>query len=190
MTNIHNHAQVELDILSKSSTDPYNRPIIEEFKNEILAICEKFGQSGQSGGSAPYTARALSQAIEKLCLFEPLMPILGIDEEWVDVSELGDGQPLFQNKRCSAVFKEGKDGRAYYLDAIAFVDTKGFGWSGGANMPDGTVLRSRQFIKEFPFTPKTFKINVVDVEVRPDDWDFTIEDVTQLDVVFEYYARN
>lgn len=195
MTNTYNHAEIELDILTQSATDPDNRPVIEAFRDEILAICEKFGNSGQSGGSAPYTARALSQAIEKLCLFEPLMPIMGVDDEWFccvggDDTTINEDKFIYQNKRCGSIFKEGKNGKPYYLDAIAFIDTKGNGWTGGANLPDGNVLRSRQFIKEFPFTPKTFKINVVDVEVTPGDWDFTIEEVAQLDNVFEYYARN
>ena len=89
----------ELDILTNISADLDNRPIIEQFKDEILAICEKFGNSGQSGGSAPYTATALANAIKTLCLFEPLTPITGIDEEWVDVTHLGD-----KDKNWSATF--------------------------------------------------------------------------------------
>ena len=68
MNNTLTHAQRELDILVKSCPDPENRPIIEGFIPEILALVEKFGKSGQSGGSAPYTATAISQAVKKLCL--------------------------------------------------------------------------------------------------------------------------
>src|SRR3989304_2125408 len=119
MSNTLSFAQRELDILIKSSTDPENRPIIENFIPEILALCEKFGTSGQSGGSAPYTAYAISKAVEKLCLQEPICPITGIDEEWTDVTNMNDGEPMWQNKRCSALFKD-KNGEAKYIDAIVF----------------------------------------------------------------------
>jgi hypothetical protein len=52
MTNTQSHAKRELEILFKTTPDA----IIREFETEILALCEKFGQSGQSGGSAPFTA--------------------------------------------------------------------------------------------------------------------------------------
>lgn len=191
MTNTYNHAEIEFDILSKSATDPENRPVIEEFREEILALCEKFGNSGQSGGSAPYVAKVLASAIEKLCLFEPISPITGLDEEWMLVSsDITGGKEIYQNIRCGAIFKEGKDSKPYYLDALVLIDTKGYGWSGSATMPDGSTIRCRQYIKEFPFTPKTFKINIIDKEVAPDDWEFVLEDTTQLDEVYEYYARN
>jgi hypothetical protein len=82
MTNTQRYAQRELDILVKSASVD-DRPIIEEFIPEILALCEKFGKSGQSGGSAPYTATALSHAIKKLCLQESICPITGIEDEWI-----------------------------------------------------------------------------------------------------------
>ena len=79
------HAAKELDLLSALATDPENRPIIEPFRDEILALAEKFGLSGQSGGSAPYTASALSGAIKALLMFKTLSPITGEDWEWTEV---------------------------------------------------------------------------------------------------------
>lgn len=189
MTNTQSFAQRELDILVKSSIDPENRPIIEPFIPEILALCEKFGSSGQSGGSAPYTATALSQAIQKLCLQEPICPITGIDDEWMDVTELSDGQALYQNKRGYAIFKESKDGCAYYLDAIVFKTEKGDAYSSnaGAILKNGSRVCSRQLIKAFPFTPKTFYIDVIEKEIAKDDWELYIKYERQLVKVFKYY---
>lgn len=122
MTNTQRYAQLEFDILVKSATDPDNRPIIEPFIPEMLALCEKYGKSGQSGGSAPYTATALAQAVKKLLLQEPICPIMGIGEEWMDVADMGDGiDILWQNARCGALFK-GINGRAWFLDAIVWKD--------------------------------------------------------------------
>lgn len=188
-TNTARYAQRELEILSKSVTDPENRPIIEPFKAEILALCEAFGKSGQSGGSAPYTATALAQAIKKLLLQEPICPIMGIDEEWVDVSRLTDGRVCFQNRRCGALFKGGKDNPAHYLDAIVFKTQKGVTWTSnaGAICKDGSRIPSRQYVKSFPFKPKTFYIDVIEKEVAKDDWEFYIKDERQLKSVFKYY---
>lgn len=60
MTNIQKFAKRELDILEATTPDA----IITPFAKEILALCEAFGKSGQSGGSAPYTASAISQAVK------------------------------------------------------------------------------------------------------------------------------
>ena len=189
-SNTFKHAERELDILVKTSPDPNNRPIIEEFIPELLALVDKFGKSGQSGGSAPYTAGALSQAVKTLCLQKPLCPITGIDDEWMDVANLGDGDKnvVYQNNRCYALFKNSEE-QPYYLDAIVWKDEKDFCYTGRALDSKGNTLLSRQFIKGFPFEPKTFYIDVISKEVAKDDWEFTIKDEKQLDEVFEYYKR-
>jgi len=83
MTNTQSFAKQELNILKETTPDA----VITPFTKEILALCEAFGKSGQSGGSAPYTANALSQAIKKLCLQEPICDVTGHEREWVDISE-------------------------------------------------------------------------------------------------------
>lgn len=188
-------AEKELEILSKSATDPNNRPIIEPFVPEILSLCEKFGKSGQSGGSAPYTASALSKAIKTLCLQEPICPITGIEDEWTNVAEYGDGKNenecVWQNKRCSAVFKN-SEGKPYYLDAIVWKTQKGMGYSGSAYLKQGNIeirYLSRQYIKAFPFTPKTFYIDIIEEEVAEGDWKFWIKNENQLKRVFKYYEQ-
>lgn len=174
-TNTQRYAQRELDILVKSSPNPDNRPLIEPFIPEILSLCEKFGHNGNSGGSAPYVAGALSQAIKKLCLQEPIMPMTGIDDEWVDVAKYGDGTNgsddiLFQNRRCGELFKN-RDGRAWYLDAIIWKGNtegeSGNDWDTFSGTVDG--IKSHHYVKSFPFTPKKFYIDVTR-EQLPEDW--------------------
>lgn len=195
MTNTHSFAANELKILSASSTDPQNRPLIEPFKKEILALCKRFGKSGQSGGSAPYTATAISQAIKKLLLQEPICPITGIDEEWVNVAEYGNGKDekhcVWQNKRCGPLFKD-IDNKAYYLDAIIWKTQTGNTIYGSAILKKGSeyiTYLSRQYVKLFPFTPKTFYIDVLYKEVAKDDWEFYIKSEKQLQKVFKYYDK-
>lgn len=201
-SNTCRFAERELSILYKSSTDPENRPLIEPFSKEILALCDRFGKSGQSGGSAPMTATAISQAIKKLLLQEPIMPMTGIDEEWVNVSEYGNGKDekecVYQNRRCGGLFKNA-EGKCWYLDAIVWKTQTGSTWSGSAILVGSEInehglrntekYRSRQYVKSFPFTPKTFYIDVTEVEEKKDDWTFYIKSKKQLDKVFKYYDR-
>lgn len=145
----------------------------------VMELIEVFNKQGHSGGSAPMVVSMFS----KLAMHEPLMGITGEDDEWMDVCDDGS---TFQNKRLSNVFKEGKDGRPYFLDAIIWRTEKS-SYAGSAQSGDQTI-RSRQFIRSFPFTPKTFYIDVDEHEVAPDDWEFTVKDPSQLKPVFEYYA--
>jgi len=187
MTKTKSHAERELEILLKTTPDA----IIRHFVPEIIALCEAFGNSGQSGGSAPFTAKALSQAIEKLCLQKTIAPLTGKDDEWNDVSD-----DVFQNNRDSAVFKEKKTGKAYFLDAIIWKSQKRSCWNGSAKLIKNTTpdedetIRSRQYIKSFPFKPKTFYVDIIDKDLGNDDYEFIISSEKQLEDVWGYYDKS
>jgi len=242
-SNALSFAEIELSILE--NINPESELLL--IKDEILNLVDKFGESGQSGGSAPYTAGSiiheirnkissnlvveiakdedsltlefteeinsivekikfnsidinenLFESIENLLLFGPIVPITGIDDEWGDVREFGDGNSWYQNKRCSALFKDGKDGKPYYIDAIVKKDQRGFCWSGFAWLSEedyktgdrSKMVGKKGYVKSFPFTPKTFYIDVRDVEVAKDDWESFVIDQNQLEEVWTYYDRN
>ena len=157
----------------------------------VMELIEVFAKQGHSGMSAPYVANIF----HKLANYEPLLGITGKDEEWSDVRDLGDGKSWYQNKRCSDIFKDGKDGRPYYIDAIIKRAQNGTCWSGFAwlNEEDyktgdrSKMVGKKGYIKSFPFTPKTFYIDVRDVEVAKDDWESFVVDPSQLDEIKEYY---
>lgn len=187
------HAKTELEIsgLFDKSGDFYDGAI----GKAVMELIEVFSKQGHSGMSAPIVADLFS----KLAIYEPLQPITGKDEEWVEVSKYTDtGQEWYQNKRCGALFKDGKDGKPYYIDAVVKRDQRGITWSGRAWLNEEDWLngdRSKMvdkvgYIKSFPFTPKTFYIDVKDVEVAKDDWESFIVDPSQLDEVWEYYDKN
>lgn len=194
------HARFELDLLEKKVPNA----IITPFKEEILALVEKVFSSGQSGGSIPYTAQAVSGAVKTLLNQENIHPVTGEDWEWNNIREYNDGEIMYQNNRLSSIFKT-EDNKPYYLDAIVFqgeeeYDT--FTSNGSVTLKDGSTLTSRQYIKEFPFTPKTFYIDVISHrydkvkdtdELIPnpegDWWEHEVKDESQLKEVFEYYDR-
>ena len=185
-SNLSNYAQTEIETAIRLAKETGDSLIIQEFVPEILSLVEKFAQSGQSGGSAPYTAGAIVSALKKLLMFQPLAPVTGEDDEWENSFEPNG----YQNKRCFALFKNGKNGDPYYLNAIVFKDQKGLTWTGSATLANGEKLYSKQFIKEFPFEPKTFVIDIIDKEIAPDDWEFCVKDDTQLEEVYNYYKKS
>lgn len=178
-----------------------------EFEDEILALVNKFGNSGQSGGSAPYTAAIISKAVKELCLQQPLGDITGVASEWNPIRNMGtnDDMSLCQNKRCSALFKNGDaddlSAPVHYLDAIVFQGEDKWDTFTG-RVED---ISSSWVIKEFPFKPKTFYIDVYRelydpikhggqdecriISCRTGDFVYFIKDRSQLDAVYAYYEK-
>ena len=84
----------------------------------------------------------------KLALFRPLSPLTGEDDEWVCVSE-DAGEPMWQNKRFSPVFKEA-DGEAYDTNGRMFREPDGDCYYGAESGVPVT----------FPYTPTTVYVDV------------------------------
>lgn len=200
MTNTQKFAKQELEILEKTVPNAIAIP----FKDEILALCEAFGKSGQSGGSAPMTATILSKTIKNLLLQEPVCEITDADVEWNELDY--DDEVKYQSKRCSALFKN-KNNKAYYLYAVVWKGVEDWDtFTGGVYVDDKNFefIRSRQYVR-FPFKPKTFYIDVVRVPVSKKDAEekklHFIEDRNnecyysilknpkQLESVFKYYDK-
>jgi len=105
------YAESELDRIGMTDNDDMNGMM----RKHLLHMVKEFSEEGHSGFSASYAL----QCLEKLLRFKPLSPLTGEDDEWGDVSEVS-GEPMFQNKRCSSIFKHGKDGEAYDIDGKVF----------------------------------------------------------------------
>ena len=201
MSKTIEHAEREFAILEKLSSDT----LISEFKPEMLNLIKKFAESGQSGGSAPYTAHAITDSLKKVLLHVPLSPIVGTDDEWDDVTEYFNGIETYQNKRCTELFKK-QNGKPYYLNAIAFTEnTEDICYTGSTYIDTESceLIRSEQTVI-FPFTPKTFYIEVIYVVVSPEKIAKHNLSVTEiygelcikvvknpkdLDEVFDYYEK-
>jgi len=185
---ILDHAKMELQMAGLFDSDSDYDGAIGPAVMELMEVFEKQGHSGMS---ASYVASLFG----KLAKFEPLMPITGRAEEWGDVRDIGDGKPWYQNKRCSALFKDGEDGKPYYIDALIKRDQNGTCWSGSAwlNREDyesgdrSKMIGKKGYVKSFPFVPKTFYMDVIDVEVAKDDWESFVVDPKQLNAFLEYY---
>lgn len=163
MSNLIKHAERELTLIGYDGKDEYNNMA----KAAIMELLATFAKQGHSGFSASYVINIMT----KLAKFEVLSPLTGADDEWNDVTEMSGGDKLFQNNRDSAVFKD-KDS-CYYINAFVWVDKEGSGY---------TNRKSRGYIKSFPFTPKTFHINVDD--------DGNPINQAEMDEALKYYETN
>jgi hypothetical protein len=187
-TNTAKLAERELQINLQKVPDTVLRPFVPE----ILALCERFGSNGESGGSAPISARVLAESIEKLLLQQPIGPIYGTEDEWFSVAEALGGQDIYQNNRDGRIFRKGKKGPAYFIDAIVYCDQNGSQFHSGGS---GTVnwrnkkIGSAMYIKSFPFTPKVFYVDVTSVEIEKDNWESTLDNEQQPDfqLALQYY---
>jgi hypothetical protein len=116
MSNLHKHALMEFKAAKwLDDNGKYCDDMQEAICTHVLKLLEVFSAEEHSGSSAPYAV----DLFKKLAMFEPVAPLTGEDWEW---TEVGDG--VFQNKRCSHVFKQPDrfDGQAYDIDGIIFYD--------------------------------------------------------------------
>ena len=105
------YAESELDRIGMTDDGDMNGMM----RKHLIHMVREFAEEGHSGFSASYAL----QCLRKLLNFKPLSPLTGDDDEWTEVSSIS-GYPHFQNKRCSSVFKDGKDGEAYDIDGKVF----------------------------------------------------------------------
>lgn len=203
-SNLERHVDQEFKLLCEAGVcKPQDeQAIILDYEKEIKALVHKFSGTGQSGGSAPYTISIIIETLKALLSWEPIAPITGSDSEWNDVGvAYGNDHSCYQNNRCSAVFKDGLSASPYYLEALVFEGDKTGRFTGsGVTLPDGTTIGSRLFIKEFPFKPKTFYVDVLEIEwadqaetvekVGGGWWTAKIKDPEQLEAVLAYYHRH
>jgi len=144
MSNLLSHARAEFQAagwMDKKGT--YTDEMQGDICEHVLDLLRVFSDEGHSGSTAPYTVNMF----KKLAMFEPLVPLTGENWEWSDV-----GNGVFQNKRCSRVFKQADrfDGQPYDLDGKVFRE------------PNGSCYTSKDSMVPitFPYTPKTEYVDV------------------------------
>lgn len=125
----------------------------------VIKLLEIFSEEGHSESSAPYAIDLFST----LAKFEPIVPLTGEDWEWNEISEHSDGGTLYQNNRCSRVFKDANG--AYDIDRIVFWEWHVYKETGEKYKSYFTSSKSRVSVT-FPYTPKTEYIE--HIETNPD----------------------
>lgn len=154
MSNLIKHAKREFELLNygvienSDEKDEYE----ESIKNDVLKLIKVFSRQKHSPGSA-YEVISL---FTKLSQFKNLSPITDDDKDWVNIDE-----GYYVNRRCSTLFKDTRNTKeAYYLEAIVWVEPSGRSYTGGAYDENNSLILSRNYVKSFPFIPKTFYVKV------------------------------
>ena len=136
MSNLELHAKKEMEIAGLFSKDSDYGGMLGDAVMKMIRVFADEGHTGFSAGMA-------ISIFEKVARFEPLTPLTGADDEWMEV-----GEGVFQNIRCSHVFK--KDGDAYDIEGKIFRE------------PDGCCYPSfdSRTPVTFPYTPKREYVDV------------------------------
>lgn len=140
--NLLAHADRELPHIG---TDEMGARMAENMRELVLV----FSTQGHSGFSASYATRLL----QTLLRFEPAAPLTGDAKEWMEV-----GPGIFQNTRCSRLFKDASryGGLPYDLDAVVFREPNGACFTG----------KGSSQVVTFPYSPTTVYVDV-DVDGHP-----------------------
>jgi len=147
LSNLINHAWLEFKAAGwLNDDDEFTDETQSILCGDVIDLLKIFSSQGHSGMSAPYAIELFS----KLAKYEPLVPLTGEDWEWVHVGE--QTGKLYQNKRCSHVFKD--DEGAYDIQGIVWYDWITDKETGEKFKSHFTSRESRVKI-EFPYTPKT-----------------------------------
>lgn len=148
MSNLKFHAEQEFRAAGFIDENGiYCDEMQEAVCENVLKLIDVFSDEGHSGFSANYAINLFA----KLAKFEPIVPLTGEDFEW---SEVGPG--VFQNRRCSHVFKQKDmfDGQAYDSTGKVFWEWVRSGEFGAISKTSYT--NSDSFVPiTFPYTPKT-----------------------------------
>ena len=144
MSNLHRHALAEFRAAGWTDADgKFEDEMQEDICKHVLELLKVFSDEGHSGSTAPYTVNLF----KKLAMFEPIVPLTGEDWEWHEPSP-----GVFQNTRCSRVFKQADrfNGQAYDIEGRVFREPTGACYTGAESCVPVT----------FPYTPMTEYVNV------------------------------
>jgi hypothetical protein len=158
MNNYVRHALAEFRAAGWMDKDHnYSDEMQEAMCLHVLKLLDAFHGEGHSGSSAPYAVNLF----KSLALFEPIVPLTGEDWEWNEVGHYGEGVgvSVYQNNRCSHVFKQEDcfDGQPYDSEGVVFWDWHKDTETGEMHKAHFTCADSRVPVT-FPYTPKkTYK---------------------------------
>lgn len=144
MSAYRSHAMTEFRAAGWIDSDgKFSDEMQQMICEHVLKLLDVFDGEGHSGSSAPYAINLF----KSLALFEPIVPLTGEDWEW---NEVGDG--MYQNKRCSHVFRDvtENEGKPYDIEGRIFREPNGSCYTGKGSRVTVT----------FPYTPKHEYVDV------------------------------
>ena len=184
------HAIKEFEYAGWLKDGKYNDNMQELMCTQVLELLDKFAEHGHSGSSAPYALNLFN----KLAKFKPITNLTFQNSEWGESYSNGDNTEHYQNKRNSSVFKDGEDGKPYFIDAHIQKNQTVICWSGSIETSKGYIKKC--YIKDSANMPIIY-LDIYDWEVNKEDesikepgsgwWLSKLKDETQLEELEKYY---
>lgn len=184
MMNVLEFAKRELDIaggLENGKESCERNARAREYIMDLLGVIERYP------GFLFDDESVCQNLFMKLANYDIITPLRGCDDEWGGKCG-GEDIGSDQNNRDTSVFRHKTHTGDFiytYQNAVKFIDKNGKIFTGTVKLNDGTALSYHCCaIKTFPFTPKTFYVDVVDT------LDYSIKkvkDESQLVEPFKYY---
>lgn len=106
LENLIDHANTELQLSGLLDQDSDYNGLIGKACLELINTFSKQGHSG-------FSAQLVLDVFNKLARFKNLTDITNNPDEWTDVTEYGNGDILFQNKRNPTYFSN-DGGKTYW----------------------------------------------------------------------------
>lgn len=131
----------------------------DAMRQQVLEVLLVFSIQGNSGSSA----MCAIPTVERLMRQEPLTPLTGDPDEWTEVSEMS-GVSVYQNKRCSHVFKDGEDGQAHTIEGYVFQEPQQVFEEGGEPYAPRFTGKGSARAISFPYWPTAPQTVKVDME--------------------------
>lgn len=158
MSNLVNHAMNEFRAAGWIKEDGSYVDVMQGMICEnIIDLLKVFSSQGHSGTSAPYVIKHFTALAD----FKPIVPLTGEDWEWNCISDdRTNNRKIYQNNRCSSVFKDTDSfgGNPYDINGKVFWE-----WcrsnNGEIYKSAYTGYESRVEI-QFPYTPKSVYVFV------------------------------
>lgn len=94
-----------MSIIDQAKAEMERAGIVGDDAAAMVHILETFFNQWDSGGAVS----VMQPVLVRLISGQPLSPLTGADDEWIE----RDFDQIYQNARCSTVFKDAKDGPAY-----------------------------------------------------------------------------
>lgn len=148
------YARAELERAGLFKEDSDYGGMLGKAVMDLIAQFDGEGHSGMSAGMA-------ISLFTRLAKFQPLTPLTGAEDEWMDVGAEGDNI-VWQNKRCGSVFrttdKAGTVIEAHDIDAECLVDSMDDHWVSTVAKPI-----------TFPYSPPSQMKRILRSSVEPSE---------------------
>jgi hypothetical protein len=102
----------------------YVRAEVGRVDRDAMLGCTNVARVFALEGHTVASAGIVIPWIQRTLSWEPIAPLTGETDEWVDIADHG-GRPLLQNQRCSRVFLEPDTGRAYDISGVIWENADG-----------------------------------------------------------------